>query len=398
VKQLKALGTAIFLVVALTVTAGAGSAFASGFEANDPATGKGDYPAMVNAAGAFQTLSFEAGPAIQCYSQFSSGLQRASSSLPVTLACPPNFHVKSFATNGCAFSFRPGAEVSAGKFAGTVGVQGPGCTAITLETSSPTCKISIPAQAGTAGVTYQNIGGSTDKVAISVGSYFAFNSEGGMGCPSKGAHNGAYWSGGWTVSGSNLAGAPLDLLTAGAIGSGLHEEAGVFNAETYPLSVAGTGDETTFEGGLGFAPISCSSVSYTSQLAEASPALTLSPAFVNCKDSLGRPATVSVNGCSFDAQGSGSGGVCLGGSKGIEFAMAPAGLVGACTVVITPQSGLMGIVYSNIGSGDSAGVSVGMSLGSVSFTSSGGALNCGVKNGAHSNGSYTSSFKLLGEL
>lgn len=314
------------------------------------------------------------------------------------MTCGANAKLKSFNSNGCAFTFRSGSEIAKGKFSGTFDIGGASCTAIAIETASPTCKFTIPPQSGVKGVTIESAGGSPETAQISVStSSITYNSETGGECPSKGLHSNGIWTGGWNVGVKSETGEYIDLKTVASIGTGISVSGGQFQAERYPLAIGGDQVSTmTLQGASGMATISCSSWSYQSELTAASSAIAIGSNPQGCTDTIGRKVTAQTNGCAFEASASGSAGFCSGAGKGIEFLTYNGSGKVVCTLTVVPQSGLSGLSYSNVGSGDESGVQVGVSVKSIQTTTSGGILNCGTANGSHSNGTYEGAFRLFG--
>ncbi len=394
VKRLKFVALAAVLALALTAALGASSASAAGFEAHNTTTGTAEYPASVSGGAGNQAFSLGSFQFFNCYLGFSGSMEHRSRSLATTLPCEDPYHLKYFHANNCSFSFSAVSETS-----GTLGVGGTKCTAIELETKigGTNCKLSIPVQSGVSGASFKNLSGSPDKVEISIGATtIAYTSEGGYGCPSKGAHSDGSWSGGWTVS-AEKAGKALDLTAVSSLGSGIVLEGGKFVAERYPLLVAGDQSSATTFASKGMGTVSCAAGHYEAEPTSSNSALAVGVDLSGCSDSLGRSVTFNANGCYLEPNASGSGGVCPEGSKGFEFQILNGSNKVVCTTIFNTQSGLSGFGYTNVGSGDESGIQVSMNLNSVSFTSSGGLLNCGVANGTHS-GSFTSGFSLFGVL
>ncbi len=394
------MGLAVVMALALTVSVGATSASASGFETYNPNTEQPDYPAYVDGAAALQEFYLGPWASFQCWTDFdTSELTGPGRLLTTSMACEKNAKLKSFSANGCEFTFRSGAEVAEGQFAGTFSIGGAKCTAIAIETASPTCKFSIPPQSGVTGVTFESAGGSPETAQISVETAtLTYISETGGECGSKGLHSkSGIWNGGWKVGAEGHTQVPVDLKTVASIGTGISVAEGQFQAETYPQSVDGDQISTmTLLGASGMTAVSCSSWSYQSQLTAASSGMAIDSNPQGCTDTLGRKVTVQTNGCAFEANASGSAGFCSEGAKGIEFLTYNGSGKVVCTLTVVPQSGLSGLSYTNVGSGDEAGIQVGASVKSIQTTTSGGLLNCGTTNGSHSNGSYEGNFELFG--
>ena len=67
-----------------------------------------------------------------------------------------------------------------------------------------------------------------------------------------------------------------------------------------------------------------------------------------------------------------------------------------CELAYGPQQGVPGVSYETVGEGSERAVEAVAEVEELEYTSSGGLLNCGVSNGAHTNGVYEGDMTLNG--
>ena len=183
-----------------------------------------------------------------------------------------------------------------------------------------------------------------------------------------------------------------------------------FTAESYPATLAGDTANLEYSASPGseYGTVKCTATHFASSLSATASTVPLSVESSGCSVTLGGtkfPVTVEMKSCLFDAKVSNSGSPYVGtlgvscSKEGDTIAVKTYNAAGTsvkCTDTIAPQSGLSGLSYANLGSGSERGVETGFKVESVANTTSGGILNCGISNGAHT-GKLTTSVKLTGK-
>src|SRR5690348_4970414 len=178
-----------------------------------------------------------------------------------------------------------------------------------------------------------------------------------------------------------------------------------FGAGGSSLSVHGAQVEPlSFAAGSGFASVNCSTAQLSgSGVSRYQSTLALNAEYAGCIDSLGRKARIEMHGCHYELGVLNSGppytgtlGVaCAGEGEAIEVKILDSSEAVVCTATIPPQSGRAGVSLATSGSGSSRALEVGLSVTSLTSTTSGGFFNCGIGNGNHT-GEYKGSAQFGG--
>lgn len=168
-------------------------------------------------------------------------------------------------------------------------------------------------------------------------------------------------------------------------------QAAEFHAgEAHTTSTAGQTSTHVFTAGEGFGGVSCSKASFEStSTATTETFQTIKPAYSECKDSFGRTAHVTVNGCAYVFKGgtSTTANVDVECPEGKTIVVeVKSGGSTICTVTIGAQTNTGIVDLHNVAGGD---VAIESTAGSVDNTTSGGFFNCGISNGLHTEGTYT---------
>jgi hypothetical protein len=412
VKRKKALQWALLGVLALSATAGATSASASGiiFE---------QYPATMEAAELGTHTFVFSGREVQCSFSGMTGTAAgptetvAATVSPNTCSSPTESEM-SLKMNGCQFILHP----NVGK--GTFDIGPPGCGSMVLTGSN--CTRSFPAQTGLT-ATFENQGSgksSTVKFTENASLKYTVTKGGLILCgPSE---NSASYAGAWNIAGQT-AGVPngaqvVSQLPVGFFLSGKEstEEASQpkFSAEGYPTKLTGEQDPAhkqvlTLSG----RSVECGEVNLSSEVGAASSLLSLNSESKECVATvLGSKlhAAVRMNSCHYGLHALNvgppyAGSLDISCSKegdGIQvdvYNYAPgegeeteANRV--CSYVLSPQSGLKGIGLSNSGEGSLRKVAVSYALGGIAYTRQvGTTAPCGSKT---STASYAGNATLRG--
>lgn len=399
--RIKSLGLALIAAAALAVTAGAASASASGFSAFAEGTGAEHYPATISGklkSGTNSTLSWGGwGVGICTPGTMSGSLAGPDKSLSVAPNCGTQIQF-----NGCEVTVNSGAETSPGVYAATVDLGGAKCAGVSIQTegTSLKCYGTIAPQSGITGSSVSTVEGSPDEVELSLNASFKGTGGGGaLGCPKVGQETTGFWSGTWRLSAKSTGGVTRDLRVQSTIATGIAFEEEQFVAETYPVNIAGEQavSSVQFQAGPGFGTVTCGKAQFGSSLASAASSLTAVATYSSCADSLGRPVAVSMKSCSYVLEGSGGLGVSCGTpGDAIEYQVKNGGGSTVCTATVPAQSGSSGMSYATSGAGYAATIQATANVKSLTTVTSGGLLNCGTKNGTHTDGSFTGGIKLVG--
>ena len=287
-------------------------------------------------------------------------------------------------TNGCHLIFRPGAEKSAGVFAGTFEIGPAGCGPLSIEYLGG-CKLQFKPKAGLS-AEYTNSGSGTGATVTVKLNATGLETVGNSGCGGTGT-NGTY-TGTYVLSAAQ--GVHVSEVKFFADGEGSKAK---FNASVYPATAEGTLANPivikTPEGTVNCGTASLlSTMSAATNVADFKGSLSCNPVFGD--------ATVStaMNGCAFRFQilsgsspawGGQSSIVCENAGEAIKISPLTFG-VPICTFSIPAQEIDSTTSYSNWEKGILAGVD----REGLTYTGSGGI--CG--SGTQSNANMTASFKL----
>jgi len=382
--------------MALVLTAAVGTAAASAVPWKFEATQEGkSKAATINATTSKVYFVLGSSAVLNCYGGELFGNLSASSE---TLETDTNFPC-AVSMNTCKFIFHAGEK---GK--GTLDIGGAKCVGISiLDTNYPSgfhCKATIPAQTGLTTVTYENLATTPAKVSIAISASLKIVGEGGgLVCP-KGETYGAV-NGTFEAKAFNEASTQIDLSVSPL--AGLYLEGGEFKGESYPLPVAGSQSKTLeFTASPGVGTVKCTTAKLSTTLSAA--ASLLSPVSSETSDCymtiLGVKylTTTTMNSCSYVLKAGGTMDIaCTKGGDAIEFKKYSAdGSTLKCTITVAAQEGLEGVTFTNIGTGHGRGVEVGFNVKTITDTTSGTLLGCGVANGSHSNGTLTGTVPLYG--
>ncbi len=413
-KKLKLVGLLTIAALAMSAATGAAGASASGFVTNDhKETGKSEYPALTSSTTPESPYFVFGTLYAQCNSSAigQKVLSSASKTLTTTFGdstCTKEYWAEpmQLKLNGCALTYDPGAEVSAGEFEGTYGIGGESCTSITLKrpgTETNYCYLTIPQQSGIKASFVNSGKGNSATVTLKLtGSTLKYTAEGkAFGCPKEGEHSDGHWSYIQKVSAVNETWESVGLAVSATAPTGFFHEGGKFKGEAYPLKVAGAQTEAvSFSSPAGIEE--CASGTF-SPLLLSSEASTLSPVaeFADCTMNIGSTPFKSVrkmNGCGFVFQGGGTLDIsCSKAEEAIKVEIYTANKTKVkCTLSIGAQEGLKGLTYSTVGSGGDRGVKVAFGVSGVSYTADSGLLNCGVSKGLHTDGSFGGSVTFYG--
>jgi len=382
VKNIKTLGIATVMALALIAFAGAASASANYFQGS--AT-----PEAVNGSltGKAHNLLLN-GESFTCSGvAFSGGeiLGKTGNQVTVTpelTSCSHNNEATSWVTNGCKFRFNPGNGSLVG-WIDIVGCETP------MSNNSFGCLTKIGNQNGVGTVTYQNglSGGVAIVTAVANLNSITFTRSGGpcLGGPLGTFNNGTY-TGEWIMKGSTK-GVPANLEVVSTTPPANTN----FVAEEAPVTISGVGTGTnTRMKPMAGNMLACESYSLSGTSASASAeSISLVPSYKGCK--VGGETVpdnfVSAGGCSYVFHVNGKFDIA-----GATCASNPITLTRAgCIVTIGPQSGLPGVGFWNQGSGKLRTVSVIGTAENVVATAVGPSCP---SPGVHADGKILSSAKL----
>jgi hypothetical protein len=384
-------------VMALSVTAlfGAGTAMASGFEADS-------YPATFTGVTEGDFRLTGQSYATTCYSQKWSGSAEwtsetldgdsASDSTCIEIGEYP------LRMNGCTFSYHPGAETAPGKFDGTFDIGPGGCGPIVLKTSR--CELSIGAQTGLA-ATFTNVGsGSSSSVRIEANATNLKLTQKklvGSGCTNATIENGK-WQAAWVVTGedANNQAIGVRVVDQVPVAIGIEGSPPQFVTEKYPASLSGEqGAPYEHVFGTSAGQSSCENAQFDSEISAPTTSLPFSAQYSVCTVTGFAGGTVAMNGCTYGLNVSNAGTpyvgtvdiVCPAG-KAIELT-SKLFTVKKCTTTIGSQSGLAGVAYQ---SGFGGAIGVTLDLEGIAYHQQAGTGIAACTTGDFTNGTYTGDF------
>jgi hypothetical protein len=401
VKRIKRIGLAAFAVLALTafgnVTAASASpeGFLAGGYIGGGAVIKGDSP--LNYSDGWNTMSVM-GTTLECVPPSIATTQESPSSTLVGdwwsgdvgtcygYVYPWGNYSSPLDMNGCEFTFDPGPGPS---FDGTFTIGPSGCGPIEFD-AIPYCHAQIDPQSSfSASAKFSNQGtGSSAYVNASLQATGLKYTRSGVNC-STGTFSLDY-SPGWRLTAKNVIGEqeslqvvddlPLGFYLTGRA-SGNPSEQPRFEAETYPLPVAGGGLDTFTTPSE---TIHCTTSILAGQISRANKQLALNAGYSGCGITGTSYVTrIDMHSCQYvlDVQNSGppyssAFSIACGGSDKIELKSYNSGGALVCTATIAPQTGLSGVALANVGSGSDRGVAVNATVRGVAYSQSGA---CGSK-------------------
>jgi hypothetical protein len=166
------------------------------------------------------------------------------------------------------------------------------------------------------------------------------------------------------------------------------------------------GTQTTshvFTAGEGFGGISCAVAEFEGTGTGTDTTVRSLPTYENCKDSFGRTAHVSTNGCEYEFHAkvkvnsdlyTGTSNLLCPTGKSITVEITSSGSV-VCTVHIGPQTGISPIKFE-LGTSQPTDIVVNSEAANVKSTTTGGFFSCGVSEGSHTDGTYTGKTTVTG--
>lgn len=409
-KRIRTLGIAAVAAMALTVTVGAGTASASGPVSNFESTISNDSISGVGEG----TLQLQ-GSLKNCSQLTISGTLPGKASSELEMAFASNC---TLASNGCEFIFHPGTEdvsyPGAGRFEGSADIGPEGCGPATVKYGLfDKCTASIPAQSG-LNATFENLGEGAVRIEVSTNDLeYTASGPGAWGCANETLKTGAF-DASWEAQGEGnfqVAGVPSGIYLAGEKSEKAAQQPR-FEAEAYPTGFSGEEDATqlpTFSLYGGATTTKCSQAWFFGTLGSATSALPVSAEYSQCKTGT-LPATVRPFGdCHFVLNALNAGPPYTGSvdfgcseSEGIEvltYASLKAQQEGKvlCEAVITPQNGITGVSYTNVGEGSGRSIQVKASLSGIEYAYTRYSAVCpGSGSGVFKNGAFSLQTELAG--
>lgn len=391
--RIKRFGAAIVAALALAAFANAATASASWFFA-------GEYPAKVTAETA-GSQTYTLGKAFTCTSPTLTAYLSKAGGLPSAFAgadASCNSGAYPMIVKECSLTFHPGPETG-GKFPGTFDVTGcAGGGGWYIETGGAfTCNTHILPQSGLP-AQYEIVGsGASAKVRFTplVSNTLKYTVEGGV-CKAgtTGTFENGSWSGGWDLKAVNSGGTQVGLSLSDPPGGFFTSAStGKFEAESYPLHVVAE-DSATHVVELGnVGNVECAEVGFVADVPSATN--TLDPVeaeYGNCVTSSTWQTTLSMRSCHYVFYSWFEWDIaCTEPGDAVEIKIYKLGSSEVkCTALIGPQH-LGGVEFTTVGEGRKRAVDVNFNTSGITYSTAGGLLNCGVKNGAHTEGNYTGS-------
>ena len=361
------------MTIALTATAGVASASASSeFIAEN-------YPINLEGTGTYgASFDFKVGGAERsCDVPVLNATLNADTT---TLATSPEDTTcwfdgeRTLKMNGCEFIFHPDKREIEGVVDGTYDIGGSECsTGPTITYYLNACTLTILPQTGLE-ATFENKGtpGKSHYVRIGlIDKEIEMHNSSSFCYGGKGYLTGEF-TGHWNVKEPNeedgfylepeFVGTEIGIYTTGTP---------AFAAEDYPVLASGEedGDHTFYTRGTA----TCKEVRFESEYSSEISELPLLAEYGKCW-AFGLESTVEMNGCELvlttASQEAGAAGVSCSGEETVEIT---AFLFGepVCVVSIGQQSGLEGVEYAEVGSGNERGVEVNVELEGIEYTQGG---------------------------
>lgn len=400
-KRIRTLGIAAVMAMALTAMAGAGTASASGFVANqDP------FFANLTGTAGESGIVFSYGNSTTCTGlNFQGEMEKASSSYTSATVsegkCTPSLQM-----NGCKFIFHTGSEYALGAFNGTIDIGPPGCGPIT--TSIAGSKVSIHASTGLV-AKYVNLGaGNTATVKVSV-SGGPLKYKIGKPFGNEELKENGKLDGSWTIKADRWGqqvGLAVQPWIPVAIGLGTKEGQTAFASDTYPVGVR-TASSSTAVAELKTPSLSittkCPGVLYESGMTEATSELAVDATYSGCKTGV-FPSKLLMHDCQYEFElTSASGGTNqLSCSEGgavelLVFSSAKAEAEGIyiCKAEFAPRAGTL----SNLSNSNPIGtVSMDTAISGIKYTWTRKSAVCPGTGtgGVYEDGAYSHKIQLIG--
>jgi|GEM_PF-3349418 len=390
-KQLKRFGVAGFLALALALGGSVASASAeTGFVA-------GEYPAKVS--GASEYIEFQLGnntltcsPSLEL-EMAEDTTQPETASFTGGTCFWAGLGNMTLEANGCQLSFDPHGESESATFEGEFSLGGAECEAMTISHSFWNCELQIEPTSEMS-ATFENQGSGSGRTLRfnPEASTLRYTGVGGYSnCP-EGTHSDGEMSGGLTMS-AESGGEQAALYIGDVPGRGVFVEGGEFQAEQYPMPMAGEATEP-HEFTLGpVGEVACPSAGIGTNLGAAG--TTLSPVGAGYEDGCLTSGTwqtsVEMNSCYYvfhidntmDI-------VCENAEDAIDVTLYKVGSEEVkCHAHIGPQTGLSEVTYSTEGSEENRAIQVNVNVANLSYETTDGFFKCGVSKGTHTNGTFT---------
>ncbi|HEX4668769.1 MAG TPA: hypothetical protein VH275_02170 [Solirubrobacterales bacterium] len=366
-RNIKTLGVATAMALALIAIAGASMASANNFKAQTEPEQWGG-----SSTGKSHVLSLN-GESITCSSVTFAGETVNKSVKDVTVTPALNGCTRgsgipaTWTMHGCKFRLHagPGPGLS-----GTIDITG--CET-PMSTESEGCLTQIGNQGGLGTIEYKNVATSPPTLTAVVkltGITFTRNGQTCFG-PVGTFSNGTYTDE-WTIKGAK-SGVPA----AAEIEATSPAPPSMFAAEEAPVTIAGAGVSVKSEFGLSTnGQVECESINYSATMATTSAAaIALVPAFHGCSFDSFHEVTkipdeyISAGGCSYEVQAKGAFAIVGAGCAAKPISITTPG----CVFTLGPQSGLGAPSLTNEGSGRLRTVKLNMAAtGTVTATATGG--------------------------
>jgi len=383
------IGACAAMVLALSV--GASAASAAGFYTDSSAgitqvTGTQVAP---NSEFAFPSGGF------QCWNQNFSG---APLDDPGTTLSPTSMNDGECSYAGTQFVMHMNGCRTIYHANGTMDIGPAGCGPISLKTPY-SCEMTIPAQTGLGGVSYENVENKRVKIKQSV-TGLKYTEKGKC---KEGTYTDGSWYGNWEA-----------YATDGGVVTGLHfgpVPTGIFvsseyklDAEGFPVSLSGSqtsGSPITL--GTTYGSVKCPNGTFSGEPSAASAEVSLQADYSSgCAANGISGATMVMNGCTYVAHIAGSGPPYTGtadiacpAGKAIEIVAKILGET-KCTLTIGAQSGLSGLTFTNAGSGSGRKVELGFNLSAIHYHQQEGTGFGRCTTGDYENGTYKGNLSLTG--
>lgn len=401
---MRQIGKLRFVVaIALLATAiGTSSASASRFMA-------GQYPASIKIGGAEGGFVFSFnGHGYECGTpEFTASIEAATTTLTPTsvnnVNCVGPLNEKAtLEMNKCSFIYRPGEAKFGGGFTGTFDIGPSGCGAAVLK--GPWCVREFSPQSGHSGnLTYENVEGKggTEAVRIKSSATGLKYSQHGGSCGTATNEDG-HLQGTWLAQAYDVGGEFANLHIDDK--TGLYTGAGGFEAEYYPAPFLGEQSSTgkhvfSMQGWT----TECETANLAGEMLAASGELAAAPSYEGCHAvtfNTKFPALLVANTCHYVFHTGGTMDVaCSKEGDAVEIKTYENTLKEAegkplCVYSLGAQNGRKGITYTNVGTGTSRGIGVGLGVKTLKYSITGNELLCG--SGTLENGNYAGSSTLYG--
>jgi hypothetical protein len=380
VKKSSIIGLALFAALALTAVAGAATASASQFRAQQ-------YPATITGTqGTPQKLVLNGATTIKCSNPTATATATTASSTldltPTYSGCTLGGLAATITPNGCHLNYTSTSESA--PFTGTFGVN---CSAgSAIEIKQGTCVISIASQSGVSGMEFTNSGSGNSRTVTATYGLTTLAYSGGAGCP--GSLVGSFSNG--TMTGTSVLKGSVGLRQVGVyVGNSQVETGPQFQSSNYP-AIVDIVAANSFLWNFNGTTMKCNTFVGSSNLAAASPELRQSVNFAGCTAG-GIEFKIAMNGCSFVNYvegGSFTGGTEIACSAGQEMTLT----WGSCVIGFPSQNRPGSVAYTNGELGGMKQVAVSLNASGVKYNGGAGCATNLI--GAHENATLSDSWTL----